>query len=338
MSTLANLVQPEQFTGYIQEESIKRSALFQSGAFVTSDLVQGLANGGGIAVTIPAWKDLADTDPNLSSDVISSKATPNDVEAVAMKTRVANLNNGWSSIDLANELSGVNASNMIQSRVQDYWTRVMNKRLIASLEGLRADSVANHGSDMLVGDSTRAFSYDMVVDGCVTLDENLDQMKMLVVHPKVFGYIAKLGKGNGEIKIEYRNIAELNMTIPTYAGLALLVDSSVPFDDSDVDNVIYTSILLGSGSFAVAMGTPKYGLEFDRQASSCDGGGSEVVWSRVSPIVHPLGYDWTDTAVAGQSPTLEELKDAANWTRKYERENVPIAFIESRIATAPTAP
>lgn len=331
MSTLSNLIQPEQFTGYIQEKSVKRSALYQSGAVVTSSLIQAKANQGGIAVTIPAWKDLADTDPNLSNDVIGDTATPNSVSAVEMKTRIANLNNGWSSIDLANELSGVNASDMIQSRAGDYWTRVFNARTVATLKGLEADSVSNHGGDMVVGDETKSFSYDMIVDGAVTLSENLDQMKMLVVHPNIFGSIAKSAKGNSEISLEYRRIEELDMTIPVYGGMALLVDSTVDVDNTDPQNPIYTSVMLGAGALAGAMGTPMNALEIERSAASCNGGGSEVVWSRVSPIIHPLGYDWSDTAVAGQSPTLAELADADNWTRRFERENISIAFIKSLV-------
>ncbi|PMH74906.1 hypothetical protein [Vibrio cyclitrophicus] len=329
MSTLEKLIQPEQFTKYVQEKSVKRSALYQSGAVVTSELVQSKANGGGLAVQIPVWKDLADTDPNLSTDDISVMATPNDVTAVLMKTRVANLNNGWSSIDLANELSGVDASQMITNRVGDYWTRVFNKRLVASLEGVQADSVANHGGDMVIDKADEAFSYDHLIDAALTMSENLDQMKMLVVHPNVFGGISKAAKGNGEIKLEYRRIEELDMSIAVYGGLALLVDSTVPVDKTDPANPVYTTFMLGNGAVAAAFGTPMNALEIDRQAPAGNGGGAEVVWSRVSPIIHPLGFDWTDTAVAGQSPTLAELKDEANWTRKLERENIPVAFIKS---------
>lgn len=329
MSTLQNLIQPEQFTKYIQEKSIKRSALFQSGAVVTSDLIQAKANAGGLAVHIPTWRDLADTDPNLSTDDISVMATPNEVTAVLMKTRIANLNNGWSSVDLANELSGVDASQHIQQRVGDYWTRVFNKRLVASLEGIQADSVANHGGDMLIDKSAEAFSYDHLIDAALTMSENLDQMKMLVVHPNVFGRINKTAKGNGEIKLEYRRIEDLDLSIPVYGGMALLIDSTLTVDNSDPENPIYTSVMLGSGAFASAMGTPMNALEIDRQAPAGNGGGAEVVWSRVSPIIHPLGFDWTDTAVAGQSPTLAELANAANWTRQFERENIPVAFIKS---------
>ena len=329
MSTLQNLIQPEQFTKYVQENSVKRSALFQSGAVVTSDLIQAKASAGGLAVSIPVWKDLADTDPNLSTDDISVMATPNDVTAVLMKTRIANLNNGWSSIDLANELSGVDASKMITNRVGDYWTRVFNKRLVSSLQGIQADSVANHGGDMVIDKSGEAFSYDHLIDAALTMSENLDQMTMLVVHPNVFGRINKAAKGNGEIKLEYRRIEELSMSIPTYGGMALLIDSTVPVDNTDPENPIYTSIMLGNGAFAAAFGTPVNALEVDRQAPAGNGGGAEVVWSRVSPIIHPLGFDWSDAAVAGQSPTLAELKDESNWTRQFERENIPVAFIES---------
>lgn len=328
MSTLQDLIQPEQFVDYIQENSILRSALFQSGAVVTSDLIQSKASSGGVSVTIPVWKDLEDTDPNLSSDNIASRATPHGVKAVEMKTRIANLNNGWSSIDLANELSGTNASNMIRGRINSYWTRVFNKRTISTLKGILADSVANHNSDMLQDGSAASWNYDLVVDAAVGLSENLDQMRTLVVHPDIFGKICKDAKGNGELKLEYRRIEELNMVIPVYGGLALQVDSTVPVDTSGT-NPVYTSIVLGDGAVAAAMGKPLNPLAVSRDEASADGGGSEAVWSRVSPIIQPFGYDWNDINVAGQSPTNAELEDAANWTRRFERENIPVAFIKS---------
>jgi hypothetical protein len=246
-----------------------------------------------------------------------------------MKTRVANINSGWSSIDLANELSGVDASAHIQARVGEYWTRVFNKRLVASLQGIQADSVANHGSDMIVDRKLEVFSYDHLVDAAVGLSENLQDLKILVVNPKIFGSISKEAKGSGGVSVEYRRIEELNMSIATYGGMALLVDSTLPVDSTDPDAPIYTSVVLGAGAFASAFGTPMNGLEIAREAAAGNGGGCEVVWSRVSPIIHPLGFDFTDSAVAGQSPTLAELADESNWSRLYARENVPIAFIES---------
>jgi hypothetical protein len=44
-------------------------------------------------------------------------------------------------------------------------------------------------------------------------------------------------------------------------------------------------------------------------------------------MIHPAGFNWTEAAVAGNSPTLVELANPANWTRVFPRKNVPMAFM-----------
>ena len=45
-----------------------------------------------------------------------------------------------------------------------------------------------------------------------------------------------------------------------------------------------------------------------------------------APISYPEGYNWTETTVAGGSPSVAEVALAANWERKFQRENIKLAF------------
>lgn len=46
--------------------------------------------------------------------------------------------------------------------------------------------------------------------------------------------------------------------------------------------------------------------------------------------LHPLGYQWKESSVAGASPLIAELADAANWERVVERKAVPLAYLLTR--------
>lgn len=60
----------------------------------------------------------------------------------------------------------------------------------------------------------------------------------------------------------------------------------------------------------------------------CVSHSQQILHSRVNLAVHPLGFSWSDTAVAGESPTIAELADATNWTRSIERKAVPMVFLK----------
>ena len=57
-----------------------------------------------------------------------------------------------------------------------------------------------------------------------------------------------------------------------------------------------------------------------------NGAGVETLVERKQWIIHPEGYKWTETTVAGLSPTVAEVALAANWERVFNRENIKLAF------------
>jgi len=50
----------------------------------------------------------------------------------------------------------------------------------------------------------------------------------------------------------------------------------------------------------------------------------------VTLAVHPAGFAWVEGTIAGESPAIAELADAAHWSRVVERKAVPLAFLVTK--------
>jgi hypothetical protein len=90
---------------------------------------------------------------------------------------------------------------------------------------------------------------------------------------------------------------------------------------------------MGPGAIGFAVSEPEtgYGTELFRIPAAGNGGGQTVLHSRFNVALHPLGYKWNATSVAGVSPTIAELALAVNWTRVVsQRKSVPLAFLISK--------
>ena len=92
--------------------------------------------------------------------------------------------------------------------------------------------------------------------------------------------------------------------------------------------------LMGQGAFAYGMANPKVPLEYEREAARGNGGGAETLWTRRNMIVHPLGYSFTSAVITGngsetiaRSASWQDLANATNWNRVFERKHIPIAFL-----------
>ena len=82
-------------------------------------------------------------------------------------------------MNFASELSGDNAIARIQDRAAAYWTRQLQARLIASLNGVLADNVANDSGDMVfdaTGESDSSFQAVHVIDAAHTLGDKMSDL------------------------------------------------------------------------------------------------------------------------------------------------------------------
>jgi len=339
---LANVVVPAEFTDYIVENSLVSSAFFHSGVAIRNGMMASQLQAGAEFFTVPFWSDLPDIEANISNDVPTDLAQPLGITAASQVVRKAFLNGSWGEASLASELSGSSALQRIQDRVQAWWDRQFEFRLVATMLGVLYSNVANNGGDMVndisgatgtitlnngVTVNANAFNGQAVVDTALTIGDRLEDFKCIAVHSKIYGEMLK----NNEV--EFFKPSESSLVFKTYKGMLLTIDDNL----TTATPGVYVTILFGPGAIGYAVAPPRtgYGTEIHRFPQQGNGGGSTILFSRLNLSLHPLGMSWSDgtgaNAVVGPSPIISDLANPAHWTRAVaQRKSIPVAFLVSR--------
>jgi hypothetical protein len=323
---ISDVVVPAEFTAYQVENSFVSTAFYRSGVALPNAVIQEQLAAGAESFTVPFWMDDGETEPNYSNDNPASIGATLKIGAYPQVVRKAFVNQSWGVANLAAELSGSDPLQRIQARVQAYWDRQMEARLIASLNGVLAANVANNGGDMVVDVTATAnpdFNAEAVIDTALTLGDRLEDIKCIAMHSSVYSeaLINNL--------IEFIPQSE-GLPIKTFRGLAVMLDDSLWY--SDIGGVIkYVSVLFGHGAVGYGFAEPRtgYGTEIWRIPSAGMGGGITQLWSRHNLAIAPLGWSWSDGGgLTADSPSLADLATASHWTRvSVSRKQCPIAFL-----------
>ncbi len=324
---IVDVIVPAKFTEYISVNTMEKTALVQSGVVAKNAAMLEQLTAGAQSFTVPFWLDLASDEADIVSDNPATLAVPKKLTAGKQVVRKAFLHQGWAAMNLASELSGDDPLARIQDRAVSYWDRQMQRRLVASLQGIQADNMATNAGDMqldisaLVG-ALAKFSAGAVIDCASTLGDGLEGLTAIGMHSAVLSYAMK----NDMIATVPQSEGKF---IKTFRGLAVIVDDGLPVAAGN-----YTTVLFGPGAIGYAVADPRIapGTEIENQPSAANGGGLQTLHSRINAACHPLGFTWKETTVAGNSPTIAELRLAANWGRVVtERKAVPLAFLVSKI-------
>ena len=337
---LTDAIIPEVYTSYQTNDDPERTAFFESGIAVRNSVLDSIANGGGSIVHLPFWNDIdPDVEPNYSNDDPADEGVPQKIVAGEQLARVAYLNHGMSAADLVVELAGSDPMQRIRNRFGTYWTRQWQRRVIASLVGVMADNVANDSSDMVedisIADGNNAtdanvWSRSAFTNAAFTLGDRFEATSAIAVHSMVY----KRMLDNQDIEF-LQPAGSSTFQIPTFMGRRVIVDDGLPVVAGGTSGFRYTSVLFQAGAIGFGSGNPRVPVEVERQARQGNGGGIETLWERKTWLCHPFGFAFTSTTVTdngatdalGRSPTLANLRLAANWNRVIERKNVPLAFL-----------
>lgn len=343
MVRLSDVFVAPVYGSYTSMNNLENDALITSGIIAQSDLFDQIASGGAKAGTIPFWRDLNRNDePNYSNDDPADLAVPLKIGTGTMSYRKSYLNQSYGSMDLVKELMAADPLERIKQRFDNYWIGRRQRRLIATMEGITADNIANDGGDMVVdvsaADTTtnpnaQKWSKEAYIDGAYTMGDQVGNLSALIVHSQVAKRMAKTDAyqvvRDTEGKIIFRQ----------YGDEILLVDDTLPTSGSGADRV-YTSYLFGAGAFgfggeeghafAAGEGVPADGVWTERTEQAGNGGGMEVIGERKTQILHPFGFSFVEGTLVEFSPTDADLRLAAHWDRVVERKYVPMAVIRTK--------
>lgn len=326
----SDIYEPTVFSGTMQEAQAELNRFIMSGIAVDDPaLTQKLSVGGHLGV-ITNYDPLTIDEPNYGNDVVGTTITNKKISQQTQTYRAYSHNASWGIMTMAKQLALQDPVQAIANRVGKYFATANEKRLIASCVGILADNVASNSSDMLetvatndagaVTDAER-ISATTIIDAEQTMGDQGDVLTAIAV-PSIVA--ARLKKQN---LITFIPNSRGEVNIPTYLGKILLVDDSMP-TVTDTNRITYTCILFGQGVFSWANGVEDFPVETYRAPAVGNGAGETVLHYRETKLLHPMGFSFDSGSVAGQSATLAELRLAANWSRKWTRKNIPLAFLQ----------
>ena len=334
MSTvqLSDVIIPEVFQALPQENGPEKTALFMSGIVTRNPLIDSLADASTVEVKLPLWNDLdGSAEVNYTTDDPTDVATPKNLGQVQQVARKAFVNQGWQYADLVSEIAlGPTAPEAIRNKVDKYFERQFQRRVISASNGVLADNVANDSGDMVVdvavestGAQTAAtlFNRDAFTEAVYTMGDAATALSAIAVHSAVMAQMVK----NDDI--DFIPDSQGQLTIPTYMGLRVIVDDGLTVTAGSTSGFKYTSIIFGQGAFGYGVGNPMNPIAVERNEAQGNGGGIESLWVRNTWLLHPFGFAQTGTPAAGESFTLAEMAAAAQWNRVLDRKLVPMSFL-----------
>lgn len=328
---LQDVIVPELFTPYVINRTMELSALYQSGIITNNEEFDQLASEAAPIHNMPFFEDLT----GESQMVIEGKELDaNKIKSnkdVSTTIRRANM---WSATDLSAALAGSDPMAAIGDRVAAFWTRDMQRTLILILKGAfgsytdETDAstktpLAEHILDISNMGSAAAqrISASSFIDALQLLGDAQQQLTAVAMHSATKAYLKK----NNLIATERDSNS---VEFETYQDRRVIVDDGCPVEEG-----VYTTYLFGPGAIALGNGSPVGFVPTEVDRDKKMGSGVDYLINRKTFIMHPRGIKWTNLKREYlESPSDEELANAINYERVYEKKQIRIVAFKHKIA------
>ena len=132
-TTLQDVIVPELFNPYVINRTMELSALVQSGIITNNSEFDALASQAAPTVNMPFFEDLTGESEQIieGADLEDNKITSNkDVAAIIRRAKM------WNATDLSAALAGSDPMAAIGTLVAQFWSRDLQKELVALLDGI----------------------------------------------------------------------------------------------------------------------------------------------------------------------------------------------------------
>jgi hypothetical protein len=322
ITRIGDVIQPEVFNDYVIRRTMELSALVQSGIVQNLSEFDSLASGPNTLVNMPFWNDLTGDSETMKDD---GALTPGKIGSDKDVARKHGRARAWGANGLSALLSGDDPMRAIADLVAAYWTRDMQKVLLATLAGVFASpSMAGHIHDISgeTGDAA-LISGESFIDASQKLGDAKDLLTGVMMHSAVEAYLAK------RQLIEYVQEKDQSVRVPYFMNKRVIVDDSMPYDTATKTGTAY---LFGAGAIALGNGSHPRIIATEIDRDSLASSGEDFLINRRIFILHPRGVKWTEADVADVFPENSELANGANWQRVYEPKAIRVVKHVFKIA------
>lgn len=328
---MQDVIVPELFNPYVINRTMELSALVQSGIITNNSEFDALASQAAPTVNMPFFEDLTGESEQIieGTDLEDNKITSNkDVAAIIRRAKM------WSATDLSAALAGSDPMAAIGTLVAQFWSRDLQKELVALLDGIFGTIPAGEEGTPpaetrlapnlldISGKSGNAanWSGSAFIDAEQLLGDAKAQLTGICMHSATQAY---LKKQNLLETVQPSNDVAFN----TYQGKRVIVDDGCP-----VKNGVYTTYLFGNGAIALGNGNPVGFVPTETDRAKRKGSGVDYLINRKTMILHPRGVAWQNAVVAKtEGPSRKEVADPKNWKPVYESKQIRIVAFKHKL-------
>lgn len=309
-ANLSNLIVPSVFGGYVQAEFDKMNAFVRSGAAVTTPALSALMAGGANTFNIPFWKQISASTLVPSTDYETAAAVQKMSAGVMKGTRVQRALTPIAVTDLEATLIGDDPVAEAVRQIAQAHDTSRNSILVGILGAVTAVDSADAGTeaDLTFTDAGTSLSGAMLAEAVATKWGD--------------GYRGLAGLTLVMNALEFLDLQKLNIAATGIAfpnavdvGFGTFMGATIIVDDAVANNTVY---IIKRGGLAYAPASVAVPFEMERKPGAGNGGGADVVYSRVAYCYHVAGSSFTGTP-AGELATDAELANVANWSLVYDK-------------------
>lgn len=331
-TTLQDVIVPELFNPYVVNRTMELSALLSSGIVENNKEFDSLASQAAPTVNMPFFEDLNGESEQVieGRDLEENKITSNkDVAAIFRRAKM------WSATDLSAALAGKDPMKAIGELVARFWSRDLQKELIAVLNGVFGTIPAATG-DTAKSEETRltsnlldisgksgvaaSWSGSAFIDAEQLLGDAKAQLTGVAMHSATEAHLKK------QNMIQTIKPSE-DVSFDVYQGKRVIVDDGCP-----VEKGVYTTYLFGNGAIALGNGNPVGFVPTETDRAKRKGSGVDFLINRRTSILHPRGVAFTNENVAKtEGPSREEMRDPSNWKPVYEPKQIRIVAFKHKL-------
>jgi len=306
-----DIIVPEIFSQYIEEQSTLRNAFIGSG--VVQPMAELNATEGGDFITVPGFVANLSGDAEVLSD--STSLTPGNITADKQRAVVLHRGRAFGSRDLARLSAGADPLAAIGNKVAAYVANQQQKDLLASLKGAFAGGLSN----LVVSTEDAYPTPEMVADARAKLGDQGEKLSVIAMHSGAYYQLVQ------RKAIDYVSAGDLGMTAdstPAFGGGSFqgafgdvrcptLMNCRVVVSDDLGANDVYffTPGAIASGEQAALQS------EVDRDILAK----ASYVSFDWHVVYHPIGCRYTGT---GSNPNRATLETGANWEQVFDDKNI----------------
>ena len=336
MTTLADLIQHQEFLKYFNQQMLAKSTLIRSGIAAEDPVIANkVAQGSGFegkTLDMPFLESL-DNAGDSEVPVEATGATADKVGAAQDTAVVLFRRKKFAVTDIAAMMTGTDPMAHIVSQMQPYWDKQHQKMLLAELGGIFGANATAHDDDTapfgcdgdaildITGEAGSAAIMDKntIMLAAQLLGDHKADLTAIAMNSIVETYLSGIDTNAGLYRA-----SDAPDTLAKYNGRDIIVDDTVPYD---AVNKVATIYLFGKGAVAWNQLPTPHPFETDRDKDKA----IDYIHSWVRQIIHLRGWKWNGT-MAGLGPTNAELATAANWKRVYDKKRIPCVMLKCKLA------